>query len=172
MRINLEPYEVELGTFIGNKRYEEAILQNKKDSHGFKKSPEEARQIHIDGACGEIAFAKSMNWFYSGSVNTYKEGGDVGEIQVRTRSQHDYDLIIRKNDRDSSVFVLVTGKIPEYIVHGWILAKDAKRQEFVKNYGGRPPAYFIPKKALNSLGSLFKQTAIKNFNERFVLQTS
>lgn len=165
MEIKLEKYEVDLATFIGNKRYEEAILQNKRDSHGFNKSQEEARKIHIDGACGELAFAKAMNLYYSGSINTYKSGGDVGDIQVRTRSKHSFDLIIRNNDSDSNIFVLVTGKDSNYIIHGWILAKDAKQKEYVQNYGGRPPAYFIPKNKLNPLSSLYKQIVTKHFKE-------
>lgn len=168
MEIKLEKYEIELGTFVGNKRYEEAILQNKKDSYGFKKSPEESRQIHIDGAIGEVAFAKAMNWFYSGSVNTYKNGGDVGAIQVRTRSKHSYDLIVRNNDRDNDIFVLVTGCISDnYIIHGWIIAKDAKNQKFSKSYGNRPSAYFVTKEYLRSIKSLYKNVILKDFKTKF-----
>lgn len=160
--VNLEEYEVSLGVFVGTKRNQEAIKLGKKDSFGFNGSQEEGLNIHIEGACGEIALAKFMNWFYSGSVNTYKDGGDVGKIQVRTRSRDDYDLIVRKNDKDSDIFVLVTGERPSYKIHGWIKAGDAKKEIFLKNYGRRSPAYFVPQEFLLKISDLYKKIAMEN----------
>lgn len=165
--VKLEPYEIDLGTFVGKTRFSEARRQGKKDAHGLKKSEKESEQISIDGACGEVAFAKAMNFYYSGSVNTYKKGGDVGRIQVRTSSKHSYDMIIRKYDSDSAAFALVTGKIPEYQVHGWIIAKDAKKPEYLKDYGNRPPAYFVPKHILRPLKDLYKEIITEHYKDNF-----
>jgi hypothetical protein len=163
MVVKLESYEVDLGTFVGKRRYEESLRMGKKDAYGFNKSADVSRMIDVEGACGEVAFAKAMNFYYSGSVNTFKKGGDVGRIQVRTRSRHDYDLLIRNNDNDSSVFVLVTGKIPEYIVHGWIYAKECKKKEYLKDYGNRPAAYFVPKSILKPLNTLYKEIVVEHY---------
>lgn len=103
-----------------------------------------------------MAFAKFVNKYWNGSVNTFKNGGDVGRFQVRTRSDHSYDLIIRPDDRDSDYFILVTGQAPVFRVRGFILAADAKRMsECIQTYGGRPPAWFIPADRLFRIASAF-----------------
>jgi hypothetical protein len=110
--------------------------------------------IHILGACGECAFAKGTNRYWNGGVNTFK-GSDVGKnIQVRTRSHHHYDLIVRRSDHDTDVFVLVTGGPHEFALRGWILASDAKQQKYMANHGGHGEAYFVPQSDLHSIEQL------------------
>lgn len=124
---------------------------------GYKNKNETANwQNHVEGACGEVAVAKLLGKYWGGSVNTFKEGGDLDATgwEVRTRSSHHYDLIIRKDDADDRVFILVTGNAPEYRVHGWILAADGKQPKWLKDYGGHGDAYFVPKDALRGLGDL------------------
>mgnify|MGYP003108476325 FL=1 len=113
-------------------------------------------QGHIEGACGEIAVAKLMGKYWGGSINTFKNGGDIDSTgwEVRTRSEHDYDLIVRHDDPDGRVFILVTGQSPEYLVWGWIRSEDAKKEEWQKNYGGHGAAFFVPKEALRQMGDL------------------
>jgi hypothetical protein len=108
---------------------------------------------HIEGACGEIAVAKLLGIFWDGSVNTWK-ANDLPGLGVRTRSRHDYDLIVRPSDDDHASWVLVTGRCPHYRVHGWITGAAAKRPEFLKNYGGRPAAYFVPASELRRMDQM------------------
>ena len=86
------------------------------------------------GACGEVAVAKAMGRYWGGSVNTFKSIGDLVSVgwEIRTRAEHSYDLIIRDDDQDDRVFVLVTGKAPNYVVRGWIKAGDAKERNGAK----------------------------------------
>ena len=124
---------------------------------GYKNKNETANwQNHVEGACGEVAVAKLLGKYWGGSINTFKEGGDLDATgwEVRTRSSHHYDLIIRKDDADDRVFILVTGNAPNYQVHGWILAADGKQPKWLKDYGGHGDAYFVPKDALRRLGDL------------------
>jgi hypothetical protein len=65
-----------------------------------------------------------------------------------------YDLIVRKDDKDEAIFILVTGLAPRYTVRGWAYAKECKREEFWTTHGKRPPAYFFPQSALRSMESL------------------
>lgn len=144
--------EVLIGATIGVQRQLEALTQGRPDAHGFDGS--DGWTKHIEGACGELAAAKVLDLHWGGTVNTFKEGGDVGEhIQVRTRSRLDYDLLVREDDPDDAVFVLVVGQVPTFQVVGWIRGRDAKRPEWVKRYGGRPAAYFVPQVSLHALPS-------------------
>jgi hypothetical protein len=95
-----------------------------------------------------MAYAKARQRYWGAPVNTYKEGGDVGDVQIRTRSRHSYELIVRKDDRDEDFFVLVTGRIPNFRVWGWIQAKHAKRPEWSQTHGNREAAFFVPHTAL------------------------
>lgn len=124
---------------------------------GYKNKIEGSNwQTHVEGACGEVAVAKLLGKYWGGSVNTFKAGGDLDSTgwEVRTRSSHSYDLIIRDDDADDRVYILVTGKAPQYQVHGWIKAADGKQQQWRRNHGGYGAAFFVPKSALRQLGEL------------------
>jgi hypothetical protein len=150
MNVNLEWYEVSRAALVGVSRNVEALrrgLQNRMQIN-------DEWSIHILGALGECAFCKATNRYWSAGVNTFK-GGDVGDsIQVRTRSRHDYDLIVRDGDKDADVFVLVTGGPTEFAVHGWMLGRDAKQPKYLANYGKHGDAFFVPKRDLNDAAAL------------------
>jgi hypothetical protein len=139
------------GVIVGAIRHFEAEKQKRKPSAAFDSKKDSAIGIHVEGACGEIAVAKAVNRYFSGSYNTFK-GADLGEnVQVRTRSSHDYELIIRGDDNPNHIYVLVTGTAPTYCVRGWTIARDAMKPDYLANHGGRHEAYFVPPKALNSM---------------------
>jgi hypothetical protein len=151
--ITLEWYEVRLAVGVGVLRMLNALKDGKADAHGFNG---DGWQAHIEGACGELALAKCCGMYWAGSVNTYREGPDVGHktIQVKTRSRGDYELLVRPHDDDASAYVLVTGKLPTYCIHGWMFGAEAKREEWLQTHGGRPPAYFVPQAALWPISDL------------------
>lgn len=137
---------------VGLERQLRALADRRPDRHGFvPKDGDTGWSLHIEGACGEVAVAKVLNRFWNGSVDSFKSGGDVGDVQVRTRSRHEYELIVRQDDRDSDVFILVTGRAPTFRVVGYILGRDAKRPEFEQRHGNRPAAYFVPHSVLTPL---------------------
>lgn len=152
MNVRLEWFEVSRAALVGVSRNVEAMRKGCQET--LKKSTDEW-SAHILGACGECAFAKATNRYWNGSVNTFKAGGDVGDnIQIRTRSKHNYDLIVRDNDKDGDVFVLVTGGPHEFTIHGWIPAAEAKQEKFRADYGGYGAAYFVPQSALRPIDPL------------------
>jgi hypothetical protein len=125
-------------------------LDGRADAHGLGKA--DGWGMHIEGAAGEMAADKAMDLYWSPTVNTFKSGGDVGHsIQVRTRSRHRYDVIVRADDRDDDTFVLVTGRPPDFRVHGTIRGRDAKRKEWWAEHGGRPGAWFGRASALRPI---------------------
>lgn len=151
MRVSLEWFEVSRAALVGVSRNVEALRKG-----CVNRMPvSDEWSIHILGALGECAFAKATNRYWNGSVNTFKAGGDVGDnIQIRTRSKHSYDLIVRDGDKDCDVFVLVTGGPHEFTIHGWVPAAEAKQPKFRANYGGYGEAYFVPQSALRPIDPL------------------
>ena len=151
--VTLTGYEMAMASDAGRLRNISAIKDGRKPQiEGGE------WQAHIEGAAGEVAAAKWMNVFWGGSVNTFKTGGDIDGTgwEVRTRSKHEYDLIVRDSDPDNRVMILVTGKSPNFRVQGWIKTEEAKRAEFLQNYGGYGQAYFVPKSRLNLMEDLYE----------------
>lgn len=145
LRVTLLWYEMQQAASVGVSRQVESLRKGLKDAHGFTGS---GWDCHIEGAAGELAFAKAMGFYFSGSVNEFGKA-DIGtRIQVRTRSSHTNDLIVRDGDKDDDIFVLVTGKAPDFLVQGWTHGKTAKQAKYKKSHGGRAEAYFVPQYAL------------------------
>lgn len=153
-RVRLELYEIAIAAQVGLHRHLAAMRRGLQDKHGADSSAD-GWQLHIEGALGELAAAKALGVYWSGSVNTFK-AVDIGvRLQVRTRSKHTYDLIIRRSDSDDDLYLLVTGSCPEYVVHGFIRGRDAKlRDDWIARHGGREAAWFVPKAALHALDDL------------------
>ncbi len=151
MNVSLEWFEVSRAALVGVSRNVEAMRKGYRQKLRGK---DESWERHVLGALGECAFAKATNRYWSGSVNTFK-AADVGDnIQIRTRSQHAYDLIVRDDDRDDDVYVLVTGGPTDFTLHGWMRCSDAKSPKFKANYGNYGEAYFVPKSALHPMDPL------------------
>lgn len=146
--VTLTLAEMMAGGVIGLQRHAEALLAARPDAHGL--DPSLGWHVHVEGALGELAFAKAVNRYWSCPVNTFRSGGDVGRVQVRTRSRAHYDLLVRPDADPADVYALVLGTAPRYTVVGWIYGREAKRAEWLHAYGGRPPAYFVPQGALHS----------------------
>lgn len=144
IEVTLEHYECGMAAQVGIARQLAAIRDGKRNAHGMTGL---GWDEHVEGAAGELAAAKALGIYWDGSVDTYKRP-DVGPYQVRTRPRHDFDLIVRNGDADDEYFLLVTGQMPHYRVHGVILARDAKRPEWLKSYNNRTPAYFVPQENL------------------------
>jgi hypothetical protein len=133
---------------VGLRRQVSAISANRKDRHGL--NPDDGWRVHIEGACGELAAAKFLGRYWDGSVDTFRSLPDLGNVEIRTRSKHSYDLIIRDDDDPQKFYVLVTGTAPFYRVRGWIKGENARKDEWKQTHGGREAAWFVPASALNT----------------------
>lgn len=141
-----------MSVLLGTGRQEEAVQSKRKDQHGF--DGKNGLKIHIEGAAGEIAFAKAFGLYPGFTINTFKAADIGSNVQVRTRSERRYGLIVRPDDDDDAVFVHVIGSSPNYVVMGWMLGKDAKRPGYSEAHGDRPPAFFVPSEELRDLSEL------------------
>jgi hypothetical protein len=154
--VMLTQREMLMGAQCGVMRNIASIMSGHEPANGFdEEKGDDPWNVHIEGACGEVAAAKILNRFWSPTVNTFS-APDIGRnLQVRTRSEHWYDLYIRpktdkhKGDNPDNTFILMTGTAPHFIIRGYMLARDAQREDWVKTYGGRPPAWFVEQKYLS-----------------------
>lgn len=89
---------------------------------------------HYLGARGEMALAKALNIYWSGTVGQLG-CRDVGPFQVRASDKFTSRLILHPNDCDAHVFFLVTGTSQEpatdlFVIHGWLNASEGKKDEY------------------------------------------
>lgn len=143
--VELTDLEWRLGAEIGFQRQCESVRRGRKDQHGFKDRGDGLGN-HINGACGEIA--KWRGIYFDPTINNF-QAADIGKrVQVRTRSMHEYDLLVPENAKDGDVYVHVTGIAPLLCIRGWMLAGAPKQDKWLKPYGGRESAWFIPSSEL------------------------
>lgn len=150
MDITLTWNEVAMASEIGRLRHLSSVRAGRTPGYGFAGV---GWTEHCEGACGELAVAKALGRYWDGSINTFS-ADDLPGLQIRTRSKHEYELIVRPQDSDDATWVLVTGVAPHYRVRGWLGGKDAKRDEWLRDYGNRPKAYFVPHEALRPIEEL------------------
>lgn len=150
--VTLTISEMIMAAQIGVTRQLAAIKAGKSHRYGYEGI---GWDTHIEGACGELATCKVKDWFFPGCVNTFKTLADIGGwIEVRTRSNDEYDLIVRQDDDPDKFYVLVTGKSPTYRVHGFIDGVSARNPAWLRTYGNRPSAFFVPQEHLTSIDVL------------------
>jgi len=116
-----------------------------------------ALDIHLLGAAGEMAVAShlGMKAFLYKETQAKKGSADLpGDIDVKTRSRHSYDLIVQKNENPDKRFVLVTIEKSTTLIHGWCYGKDAMKDEYWADPAGGRPAYFVSKDVLRSMNTL------------------
>lgn len=144
IRVRLSYDEIIQGVIGGCLRHLENMKDNKCNfTHGYDER--NAWQVHIEGALGELAVAKVLKLYWSKG----KRGGDdVGPYRVRTSARDDADLILHETDPDDTRHYSVTGSNGIYRIHGWILARDGKREEWWRDPTGSRPAFFVPRSAL------------------------
>jgi len=141
-----------LGAEMGITRQIRNLMKGRPNAYGC--APDVGWQVHIEGCCGELAVAKYLDRYWNGNFEDLK-ADDVGQYQVRTRSNHGWDLILHDRDLDDRIFILITGMAPQYVIRGWIRAGDGKKKEFWSDPSGKNrPAYFVPQDCLNPISDL------------------
>jgi len=116
-----------------------------------------ALEMHKLGATGEVAVAVYLNLEeHLFSEKTARRGSSdlPGDIEVKTRSKHSYDLIVQRNERPDKKLVLVTVQNGTVFIHGWCVAGDVMREEFWADPARGRPAFFVPKRVLNDISTL------------------
>lgn len=147
-QVTLHWYEVSMAAHVGNMRRTEQIKTgNFRPTYAPNHDEWTTDQ---DAACAELALAKLLHTYWAGTVNSFKLP-DVDAVQVRHTSLAAGCLIVRSNDNDDDLFVLVTGRAPDFNVVGCILGREAKQEQWLRNPNGVNPAWFVPQSALREI---------------------
>ena len=113
--------------------------------------------FHKLGAAGELAVADYLHLreFLYQETEAKRGSFDLPpDIDVKTRSRHDYDLICQLDEKPRKTLVLVTIQNKITLLHGWIKSDDAMQEQWKKDPAGGRPAYFVPQSALLPLVDL------------------
>lgn len=160
--VELDDAQYQQALELGQKRCDEAKKDGKQNKYGLSNAKE--LEVHLLGACGESAVAVAMGVPFDATCNTYKTRPDIGPYEVRTRSKAEYELLVRPDDKDESIYILARcfpkGQKRSFAIVGWIRGGDAKKKKWRHRYGGRSPAYFVPDEGLNSMKTLTSKSSI------------
>lgn len=113
-----------------------------------------ALRYHLLGAAGEMAAAAVLGMEDQLYRETEAKRGSSDlppNIDIKTRSKHHYDLIVQLDESPDKILVLVTIERRITLIHGWIKASDAMKEQWKKDPAGGRPAYFVPKTELQPL---------------------
>ena len=115
-----------------------------------------ALDIHMLGAAGEVAVASylGMKEHLFKETEARRGSDDLPGIDVKTRSRHQYDLIVQKNENACKKFVLVTIESQKTFLHGWCYGHEASQKHFWADPARGRPAFFVPKNCLHSMETL------------------
>lgn len=146
-QVTLSWFELFIAAQRGAMRQIEALKERRRDNHGFSG---DGWGVHIEGACGEMAWARVSDRYWNPVVkNPYALPGDVGDVQIRASKKDSAHLLLHESDPDDALFVLVTGEAPHFRIVGEILGREGKRQEwFGDPYGTNRPCFWVPQSAL------------------------
>jgi hypothetical protein len=131
--------------------------QGRKGRNNGAENGELALRHHLLGAAGEMAVAVMLGMEDKLYQETEAQRGSFDlppNIDIKTRSKHRYDLIVQLDESPDKILVLVTIENRITLIHGWIKARDAMKEQWKKDPAGGRPAYFVPKTELHSLSLL------------------
>jgi hypothetical protein len=149
IEVTLTPATYAFAALAGELRQVENEGVGRLDAYAFRGDGMAAHRL---GALGEYVVAQALGIFWPGPGEL--RAPDVGRLEVRTRSRHSFDLIVHPRDPDERAVVLVTCEEYVFRIHGWIWARDAKRERWWRDPAGGRPAYFVPQSALYDLSHL------------------
>ena len=132
-------------------------LKGLKGRNGGPASGDRALFFHKLGAAGELAVADylQLREFLYQETEAKRNSSDLPpNIEIKTRSRHNYDLICQLDERPGKILVLVTIQNKTTLLHGWMKSEDAMKEQWKKDPAGGRAAYFVPSCELHSLVDL------------------
>lgn len=103
----------------------------------------------------EMAVAKYFGLSIDLGNENFKDRADVGDkIEVKHTVWKDGHLILTDDDRKTDIAILVTGKLPNYYLCGWIPINIARRPQQRRSDG----SYWINQSDLHPIGDLVRSS--------------
>lgn len=130
--------------------------QNLNHASTYKRPILERFRQELDGCIGERAFCKWLGVYSAEHVNTFHDVPDCGEkFEVRSTSNQHGKLIVRDNDAEDRIYVLVcVEQDGSASMRGWMRGKDAKIAQYAWNPNGVRMSFFVPQDKLNPMHTL------------------
>jgi len=145
-----------MGAGAGMTDNAEDIVKGYKLGDGLKTLDGPFWNIRCESGCAEVAVAKALNQYWV-KRERFQRAPDIGKIEVRLRSNHEWDLKIKLNESPDNYYVLVTGRAPVFAVRGWLPGVEGKKEIHKKDHGNRGvPAYFVEQQYLRDLDELIE----------------
>ena len=150
MIVNLTPAEMQVAYMVAAQRQIMNVKVGAKDTYGAAQF-HNAIALNMTGCAAEMAVAKGLNLFWSGSVGNYNASDVGGMVEVRSIVRPTDSLIIHDEDKDGLPYVLCHS-IPNtftFDLKGWIWGKQGKDRKFWRDpQGTNRHAYFVPQDEL------------------------
>ena len=104
----------------------------------------------IESWFSELAVAKALGVYLSPDNSGRSDMSLNGtSVEVRRTEHANGALILKPKDRADAVFILVTGRCPDYRLAGWIWGHSARREEWKREgHATSPPTWWVPQSAL------------------------
>ena len=152
MKIKLNIAEQRLAKYLAKKRYENARRRGKPNMKMGEQSDE---QTDLEGVGAEIAYCKAMNVYPDLETDLDKlpsedailANGISVDVKSTTYSNGRLLVTLKKSVGDVDMYVLVTGRFPEYQIIGTTLSENVFKAKNIKNLG-RGDGYVIEQKDL------------------------
>lgn len=130
------------------------LVSLKQNNDAYKHTKNSNWSTDIEGAAAEMAFAKMMQLYCAPTVNTFKLA-DVANVQVRSTPYRGGHLLIRPNDADEDIFVLMVGSYTTWKADGWAYGREAKIDEHWRDGGdGEAGCWWVPGNKLRPIKTL------------------
>lgn len=155
--VELDAFEMTEAFACGRKRFAQSQRRKSRDHFG-----EPSVDAHVLGAQGERVFSKWVGVPWECTTGRYGGASDVAGCQIRAVSSAKLTLKVRDSDPGRTPVVSIVANPPRFWIRGWILARDAKRSEWIADPGARSaPAYFVPSPHLRPMSSFLATDAVR-----------
>jgi hypothetical protein len=128
--VELTPSEIYLSGQVGVRRRMNGSMMGKA-ANRLRDQSKDTWDADIEAACAECAAAKALDRFWSGAVNTFSAPDLIGgKIGIKYTDWATGRLALKERDPIGQIYVLVTGKCPRFVVHGYMSGAQIKTKEF------------------------------------------
>ncbi len=149
-RIELTTTEYTEAAKAGFDRHMQSIKSTERNR---VKNPNFKLQVDVDAACAERAFAKALGIAWNRNVGTYQRE-NAGLYRCKYTSISNGRLVVRRDDAEDGIYVLLVGSGLTYEIKGAITGAQARQIGEQAAPNGGEPAWFVSQKQLKPISEL------------------